>query len=154
MNSVQAHLILLLHELAHGPEVGAGYGQFSEPGAGLLQVLANLSAREASVPVAAGRPPVAAFVAHLTQLLTFAAGEADGNVTFPDLSAPWAVTGVTDAQWRAEREALAAAFAQVRAVLTRRELDSDGVNGALSALVHAATHAGALRFHAANVGAR
>jgi len=74
MNPLQAHLISLLHELAHGPDLGAAYGHFSEPGAGLLPALEGISAAQASASVAPGRPPLAAFVAHLVAMIITASG--------------------------------------------------------------------------------
>ncbi|WP_310582936.1 hypothetical protein [Deinococcus sp.] len=151
MNPLQAHLILLLHELAHGPDVGADYGHFSEPGAGLLPTLAGLDAAQASAPVAAGRPPLAAFVAHLAQLLTFAADQLSGAAEFPDFAAPWQIQALDEAQWRALRQGLASAFAGIQAVMQRRELESEELNVAQSTLIHAASHAGAVRFQVQNI---
>lgn len=164
MNLLQAHLILLLHELAHGPdfasehrgaEYGAAeYGQFSEPGSGLLPTLERLNAAEVSVPVAPGRPPLAAYVAHLSQVLTFAAGQLNGAVEFPDFAAPWQLGKVDAADWQALQRELGAAFAVLQSALQRRELESEELNVAQTALTHAATHAGALRFQALNLGAQ
>lgn len=151
MNLLQAHLILLLHELAHGPDVGADYGHFSEPGAGLLPTLAGLDAAQVSAPVAAGRPPLAAFVAHLAQLLTFAADQLSGAAEFPDFAAPWQIQALDEAQWQALRQGLASAFAGMQAVMQRRELESEELNVAQSTLTHAASHAGAICFQMQNI---
>ena len=151
MNPLQAHLISLLHELAHGPDVGADYGHFSEPGAGLLPMLARLNAAQASASVAPGRPPLAAFVAHLAQLLSFAADQLGGSVEFPDFAAPWQIQALDEAQWRALRQELTSAFAGMQAAMQRRELESEELNVAQSALTHAASHAGAIRFQGQNI---
>ena len=128
MNPLQAHLILLLHELAHAPDVGAGIGHFSEPGAGLLPLLTRLDAAQASAPVAPGRPPLAAFVAHLAQLLSFAADQLSGAAEFPDFAAPWQIQALDEAQWRAPRQELDFAFAGMQAAMQRRELESEELN--------------------------
>ena len=151
MNGLQAHLILLLHELAHGPDLAADYGHFSEPGSGLLPTLKCLNAAQVSVQVAPGRPPLAAYVAHLAQHLTFAADQLGGAVEYPDFAAPWQVQAVSESEWQHSQQELHAAFVAVQAVLQRRELESEELNVAQTALIHAATHAGALRFHALNL---
>ena len=151
MNPLQAHLILLLHELAHGPDVGPDYGHFSEPGAGLLPLLTRLDAAQASAPVAPGRPPLVAFVAHLAQLLTFAADQLNGAAEFPDFAAPWQIHALDEAGWRALRQELASAFAGMQAVMQRRELEQEELNVAQSTLTHAACHAGAIRFQGQNL---
>ena len=151
MNPLQAHVIALLHELAHGPETGAAYGHFSEPAAGLLPTLERLDAAQASAQALPTRPTLAAFVAHLTQLLTFAAGQLNGAIEFPDFAAPWQTGAVGAGEWTAVRADLAAAFAAMQAVLERRELESEELNVAQSALTHAAYHAGAVRFQALNL---
>ena len=151
MNPLQAHLILLLHELAHGPDVGADYGHFSEPGAGLLPLLKRLSAAQASAPVAPGRPPLAAFVAHLAQLLSFAADQLGGAAEFPDFAAPRQIQTLAEVQWQALRQELASASLCMQAAMQRRELEQEELNVAQSTLTHAACHAGAIRFQAQNI---
>ncbi|WP_407540026.1 hypothetical protein Q0M94_01100 [Deinococcus radiomollis] len=151
MNPLQAHVIALLHKLAHGPDSGAEYGHFSEPAAGLLPTLERLNAAQVSVPVAPARPSIAAFVAHLTQLLTFAAGQLNGAIEFPDFAAPWQTGAVSEQEWTALRADLAAAFTAMQAVLEGRELESEELNVAQTALVHATYHAGAIRFQALNL---
>lgn len=154
MPPLVSHLISLLHELAHGPDIGADYGHFSEPEAGLLPTLAQLNPAQASALVAKGRPPLTAFAAHLTQLLTFAAGQLEGNIEFPDFAAPWRIGAVSDAEWQTVQHELITAFAALQSVLQRRELETEEVQLAQTALTHAAYHAGALRFHAANLQAQ
>ncbi|MGY2892549.1 hypothetical protein [Deinococcus sp. UYEF24] len=151
MNPLQAHVIALLHELAHGPETGAAYGHFSEPAAGLLPTMERLNAAQASAQALPARPTLAAFVAHLTQLLTFAAGQLNGAIEFPDFAAPWQTGAVSAEEWTTIRADLAAAFTAMQAVLERRELESEELNVAQSALTHAAYHAGAIRFKALNL---
>ncbi len=151
MPPLASHLISLLHELAHGPDVGADYGHFSEPEAGLLPALEGISAAQASAPVAAGRPPLVAFVAHLSQLLSFAAGQLGGSVEFPDFAAPWQMRALDESQWRALRHELASAFELFQSALQRRELEQEELNVAQSTLTHAACHAGAIRFQALNI---
>ena len=151
MNSLQAHLIVLLHELAHGPDLGATYGHFSEPGAGLLPALAEIGAAQASASVAPGRPPLAAFVAHLSQLLSFAADQLGGAAEFPDFAAPWQIQALDEAQWRALRQELTSAFTGMQAAMQRRELEQEELNVAQSTLTHASCHAGAIRFQVQNI---
>jgi hypothetical protein len=157
MNPLQAHLIALLHELAHGPEItpasGAAYGHFSERGSGLLPTLRRLNAAQASTSVhaAPARPPLAALVGHLSQLLTFASGQLNGVMDFPDFAAPWQIGTVNAEDWTAMQTELAQAFAAVRASLEVRELDSEELNVAQTALTHAAYHAGAIRSQALNL---
>ncbi len=153
MDPLQAHLTLLLHELAHGPDLGETFGHFSDPGAGLLPALAGLNSLQVSAPVAAGRPSPAAYVAHLAQQLTFAAGQLQGAVEFPDFAAPWGLGPVDEAGWLELQGELAAAFARLQAALHLRDLEPEELHLAQTALTHAATHAGALRFHAANLRA-
>ena len=146
-----AHLLALLHELSHGPNTTSEAGLFSEPRSGLLPLLSGLSAAQASEPVAAGRPSPAAFVGHLAQLLRFSAASLCGSVEFPDFAAPWRVQRVTPEEWTQLQLDLGSAFSSLRAVVVRGRLDEDGLNAALTALTHAATHTGALRFHVANL---
>ncbi|ULH14947.1 hypothetical protein MF271_13340 [Deinococcus sp. KNUC1210] len=145
------HLLALLHELSHGPATGTETGLFSEPNTGLLTLLGTLSAAQASEPVAAGRPCPAAFVGHLAQLLRFSAASLCGTPEFPDFAAPWQVRHVSPDEWQQLQRELGGAFAALRAVVVRGRLDEDRLNEALTALTHAATHTGALRFHIANV---
>ncbi|WP_424950208.1 hypothetical protein [Deinococcus sp.] len=151
MNPLQVHLIALLHELAHGPELGIDYGHFSEPEAGLLPTLDTLEAAQTAVPVAPDRPPLAAFVAHLSQLLTFTAGQLNGSVEFPDFAAPWQIKAVGEAEWSALRHELRETFILMQSAIQRRELEPEELNVAQSALTHLAYHAGALRFHIQNL---
>ena len=151
MNPLQVHVIALLHELVHGPATGAEYGHFSEPAAGLLPTLKRLNAAQASAQALPTRPTLSAFVAHLAQLLTFVAGQLNGAIEFPDFAAPWQTGAVSENEWTAIRADLAAAFTSMQAVLERRELESEELNVAQTALVHAAYHAGAIRFQALNL---
>ncbi|GGR04830.1 hypothetical protein [Deinococcus ruber] len=145
------HLLALLHELSHGPATGTEAGLFSEPNSGLLTLLGTLSAEQASEPVSAGRPCPAAFVGHLAQLLRFSAASLCSTPEFPDFAAPWQVQQVTPDEWQQLQRELGSAFASLRAVVVRGRLDEDRLNDVLTALTHAATHTGALRFHVANL---
>lgn len=148
MNPLQAQLIALFHELAHGPAAGTEYGHFSEPEAGLLPTVKRLNAAQASVQVLPTRPTPATFVAHLAQLLTFAAGQLDGAIEFPDFAAPWQTGTLGEDEWRVAQADLGAAFAALQDVLECRELESEELNVAQSVLTHAAYHAGTIRFQA------
>ena len=101
--------------------------------------------------MAPGRPTLDALTAHLTQLLAFAAGQLNGAIEFPDFAAPWQMAALSEEEWPVIQADLAAAFAALQAVLERRELESEELNVAQSALTHAAYHTGAIRFQALNL---
>lgn len=146
----------LLGEVLHGPFRDRRL--FSEDGAGLLPTLADLSPEEASLPVARGRPSLAAFVSHLTQVLQDAPralkGDEGRDEGQPDWSVAWSVTTVNDLGWTRMREGLSEAAELLDAALAdQADLSAAQTRAVFTAVTHAAYHAGAIRFAARNLRA-
>lgn len=144
VSAAQHHHVTLLRELAHGPVAGAEYGQFSEPGAGLLPTLRRLSAAQASLRPAPTRPSVGMLASHLTQMLSYSAGGLRGSVEFPDFAAPWRLAALNEAAWGLVQDDLRGAFGALEVALLF-DLDEAGEQAAASGLTHVAYHCGALR---------
>lgn len=144
-----------LREVLYGPDLnfGLGTGLFSEKEAGLLRTAHALTFAQAVAPAAAGRPSAAQVVTHLRQHFEHTAALLrDAYALRPDEPDAWDHTPATEREWRGELVRLAQAGQALYEALFL-PLDLQGQRTAYAAVLHAAYHTGALRFHLGNLQA-
>ncbi len=118
----------------------------NEPDCGVFGTLDRLSAAEASMPPAPGRPTVAAHAEHLRFSLDVSNRWLRGDHTKADWSASWGVHAVDEAEWLRLRELLRDEYAQFLELIDDRpEIDEELLAGMVGTVAHAAYHLGALR---------
>ncbi|MFC4426719.1 hypothetical protein [Deinococcus navajonensis] len=144
-----------LREVLYGPDLkfGMGTGLFSEQEAGLLRAAHALTFVQARTPAGPGRPCASQVVIHLRQHLEHTAALLrDPYALRPDEPEAWDHAPGTEREWRGELVRLAQAGQALYEALFM-PLDTQGQRTAYAALLHAAYHTGALRFHVANLQA-
>ena len=138
-----------LRELLYGPD--GLHGLFSERGSGLLHTLHVFSYRQAITPSALGRATPAQTVMHLRHALELGAAQlADPFALLTDTTDPWTWVPAGETAWRAELVNLARAGQALYDALYI-PLTGETSRIAYGAVIHAATQAGALRFHLLNL---
>ncbi|MFD1731218.1 hypothetical protein ACFSC4_09390 [Deinococcus malanensis] len=143
-----------LREVLYGPNLsfGLGTGLFSEKEAGLLRTAHAFTYMQAAAPAAPHRPSPAQVVVHLRQYLEHAAAELQDPLALrPDEPEAWEMQ-VTPALWRDELVRLAWAGQALYEALYL-PLNPEQTRVAHAAVIHAAYHTGALRFHLGNLKA-
>lgn len=143
-----------LREVLYGPNpsFGLGTGLFREKEAGLLRTVHGFSYAQAAAPAAPDRPSPAQVVVHLRQYLEHAAAELQDPLTLrPDEPEAWDMQ-VTATAWRDELVRLARAGQALYDALYL-PLNAEQTRLAHAAILHAAYHTGALRFHLGNLQA-
>lgn len=143
-----------LREVLYGPNLsfGLGTGLFSEKEAGLLRTAHAYTYMQASAPAAPGRPSPAQITVHLRQFLEHAAAELQDPLALrPDEPEAWDLQ-VTATLWRDELVRLSRAGQALYDALYL-PLDTEQTRVAHAAIIHAAYHTGALRFHLGNLQA-
>ena len=144
-----------LREVLYGPSVTFGFsaGLFSDPETGLLRTAHAFTFPQAQQAAGPGRPAAAQVVVHLRQHLEHAAAQlSDPHALRPDEPDAWDAQRLTEASWRAELVALARAGQGLYDALFGA-LDAEALRVAHGAVLHAAYHTGALRFHLRNLQA-
>jgi hypothetical protein len=116
---------------------------------GLLRSLDKLTASAASAVPVNGGASIAAHVDHvrygLSLMNRWSRGEPNPWAT-ADWTASWARTSVTDEQWKALRQELAAeARAWREALRVPRDYSPIELNGVVASIAHLAYHVGAMR---------
>jgi hypothetical protein len=123
-------------------------GFFLDRGTSLFETLETVSAHEASRPVSAGCPPIAAQVDHICFFLDLTRRMARGeNPGRPDWSASCQRKGVTDEEWSALNARLRDEYAQLLALARDPATwgDENAIHGALTLVAHVAFHLGQIR---------
>lgn len=143
---VQA-LTSLLDEALRGPPSDVEFGNFTTgAGAGLLGTLRDLSPKAASSHVAAGRPAIAAHVAHVLLSFETERKSADGETPQPDWDAAWKREVRDERALEGLRTEAEAEYRQARRFLEGVNAnDAESVTRAVALVVHAAYHLGAMR---------
>jgi len=151
--TVVEKLLDVLREAVEGPRESWSYFTDNAPDAGWVGTLACVDAERASRSVHGSS--IAAHVHHAAFGMRASAEWIAGRREWPDWRASWSVERVDEAAWRAEREALLASYARLRATVEDHALD-DGValGEAIGAIAHAAYHLGAARQKVLGAGAQ
>ncbi|HEV3162718.1 MAG TPA: hypothetical protein VGZ22_01660 [Isosphaeraceae bacterium] len=137
-------LLAALAEAFDGPPEGFGYFLDRGDDAGLKNLLAKLSAAEASRKVAGSC--IAAHVDHLAFALEAAMDYIQGGDSSKDWAESWSVSTVDEASWSRLRERLRQAYADLRQAIEAHALSSELAIGlAVGAPAHTAYHIGAIR---------
>ena len=137
----------VLNELIDGAAPEAAWALNPED-PGLLRSLDKLSAEEASAIPPGGGASIAAHVDHLRYGLNLLNRWSQGEEPFKDAdyAASWRRTTVSEAEWRARREALREeAYAWRDAIQRPRDLSEFELTGVVASVVHLAYHLGAIR---------
>ncbi|MFO0929978.1 MAG: hypothetical protein U0736_23635 [Gemmataceae bacterium] len=111
---------------------------------GLLQMMAGLTAEEASQPV--GGSSVAAHAHHVAFALAASKAWLEGRPAPRDWEASWVVHTVDADAWEALQVQVRANYLHVREAIGRHAADrAEAFGGAVGAAAHAAYHVGAIR---------
>jgi hypothetical protein len=142
-------LPLILHELVHGSrDPKARTFVLNQGDAGLLASLDQLPSAAASA-VHAGGASIAAHVDHLRYGFSLLNRWADGSPPpWPDMdwTASWKKIAVTDAEWRALRDALRHEVDRwARVLVSSREVRDIEAGWVVGCVAHLAYHLGAIR---------
>lgn len=125
-------------------------GMFLDKGDSLWETLENVTAEQASVPIASGGNTIAAQIAHMIYYFDIMAmymrGEEPEN---KDWGAAWKATTVDDAEWKELRLALGERQSEIFVLIdnTPEEIfvDADIVGGTYAIVAHTAFHLGQIR---------
>lgn len=140
---ITAQLLSVIRECLHG---AVENGAFLNPGqGGLLQLLSELSAGEASKPAAGAS--IATHALHvsfsLDVFMDWMVGKRDIQ---PDWDESWARSGVDDAQWQALKDRLAVQSAALERIVGEyAPTDRESAWAATGVLAHTAFHLGAMQ---------
>jgi hypothetical protein len=137
----------LLSELLIGPDPKWTWIVSNEPNSGVLGVLDNLSAEQASTPPAPGRRSVAAHAGHLLFSLDAATRRLRGENPELDWDASWNSSAVTSAEWDRLRRDLRAELERLQQVILEHRGDWEpmALKGIIATVGHTAYHLGAIR---------
>lgn len=144
--TVAASLSAVFAELVDGPP-GTECFVLNRGDVGLLRSLDALSAEAASQSTNGGAT-IAAHADHLRYGISLMNRWNEGENPWDeaDWSQSWRRVGVSDAEWRTLRLALAAEARRFLAVLGKpREVDETGTKNLIGIVVHLAYHLGAIR---------
>jgi hypothetical protein len=122
-------------------------GYFLEPESSLFEILASVSAEEASRPVGVHGSTLAAQVAHVHVYIAARNDQIRTGEERPvDWAAAWQTGSVTEGEWRALTEGLRAEYEQLLAfVRTFEDWDEWAIGDAFALIGHCAYHLGEIR---------
>ena len=143
-------LPIVFREIVHGsPDPTARTYLLNQGDHGLLSALEQLSAEQASRTIEGGGASIAAHADHLRYGFAVLNGWADGTLRSKkdiDWTASWRRTSVSEADWRALRDALRQeAVAWLEALETPRDLSGVEAGWMAGSVAHVAYHLGAIR---------
>jgi hypothetical protein len=143
-------VVMLLTEAYEGPpNPSETWFIDNEPDSGILGVLANVTAAQASRSVdGSGQngSTIAANVEHLRWSLANVNATMRGDTYNSNWSESWLLVGADEIEWNRLRQALRAEYQTLRdAILKQEELDDVYLNGLLALVPHAAFHLGLIR---------
>lgn len=146
LNSV---VYLLTEAYAGPPDPSSTWFIDNEPDSGILGIVANVSAAEASESVdGSGQPgtTIAANVEHLRWSLSMMNAAIRGETFEGKWKESWLLLEVDDAGWDTLRDNLRAEFEMLcRGLQAQTDLPDDYLTGTLALLPHAAYHLGTIR---------
>lgn len=146
LNSV---VYLLTEAYAGPPDPSSTWFIDNEPDSGILGIVANVSAAEASESVdGSGQPgtTIAANVEHLRWSLSMMNAAIRGETFEGKWKESWLLLEVDDAGWDTLRDNLRAEFEMLcRGLQAQTDLPEDYLTGTLALLPHAAYHLGTIR---------
>jgi hypothetical protein len=121
----------------------------NEPNSGILGILDNVSAREASMSVdGSGQTgtTIAANAEHLRWSLANANAALRGETYQSNWKESWNMLNVDEAEWQRLRQALRVEYETLRQAIKEQEyLPGPALNGVLALVPHAAYHLGTIR---------
>jgi hypothetical protein len=142
-------LTLLTEAYAGPPDPSATWFIDNAPDSGVLGILANVDAEEASRSADGSHAPgttIASHAEHLRWSLAVVAAELRGEPYPTDWDESWQVTTVDPEEWDRLRRDLRSEYENVSgAIKERTQLSWDVLNDTLALLPHAAYHLGNLR---------
>lgn len=144
-NSIKAAVKLVLAETFDDAK-----GIYLDKGDSLWTTLENVTAEQASVPIAPGGNSIAGQVSHMIYYFDISAyfmrGETPGNV---DWSAAWQTVAVDDDEWKELRRALGERQAEILVLIENTPdemfMDPDVLGGSYGIVAHSAFHLGQIR---------
>jgi hypothetical protein len=140
---------LLTEAYAGPPDPSSTWFIDNEPDSGILGILKNVSAQEASISVDGSDQPgttIAANAEHLRWSLAQANGAMRGETYQGKWKESWELLHVDDAGWDRLRSALRTEYETLcQAIKSQTELPGPFLNGVISLLPHAAYHLGTIR---------
>lgn len=146
---IESITTLLTEAYAGPPDPHATWFVDNEPNAGILGLLATVSAGEASTSAdGSGQPgtTIAAHVEHLRWGLANVNATIRGEAWNPDWSESWALREADDVAWQRLRETLQREFETLHQALSQQtDLPGPFLNGTLALIPHAAFHLGIMR---------
>ena len=122
-------------------------GYFLEPESSLFEILATVSAEEASRPVGSHGTTLAALVNHVRFYIDARNDDLRSGEQHPvDWPSSWQIGAVTEEEWRALVARLRAAYEEQRAFIQKFEdWDEWQVGDAFALVAHCAYHLGEIR---------
>jgi len=146
---IDSILILLTESYAGPPDPSATWFIDNAPDSGILGILSDVDADEASRSVdGSGKPgtTIASHAEHLRWSLAASTAELRGQPFDEDWDVSWQLTRVDAAQWDRLRIALRTQYEQLaQAIQEQSQLQGDALTGVLALLPHTAYHLGNLR---------
>lgn len=140
---------LLTEAYAGPPDPTVTWFVDNEPDAGILSLLAEVTAQEASTSVdgsGAAGTSIAANAEHLRWSLSNATGALRGEPYRSNWAESWHLREVDESEWDHLRQSLRAEFEALREALSeQQELPGVFLNGVLALIPHAAYHLGTMR---------
>lgn len=140
---------LLTEAYAGPPDPRTTWFIDNEPDAGILGLLATVSAAEASKsvhPNGDSGSTIAAHAEHLRWSLANANGALRGQAYQSNWNESWQLLDADEEQWNQLRQAIRAEFESISEAIKRQEeLPGPYLNGLLALIPHAAYHLGTIR---------
>jgi hypothetical protein len=123
------------------------HGYVLDEGTSLFETLATISAEEASRRVSPVGACLAAQVNHVRFYMdVLAEGVASGTTQKVDWAGSWAISSVTDHEWKTLIDRLRASYVETRGFIQSFEnWDMQFVGGAFALVAHCAYHLGEIR---------
>lgn len=123
------------------------HGYFLDKGDSLFETLAGISAEQASRPLGPRSGNIAAKINHIRFYLdAIAANAAAGEYIRVDWASSWAISEVTDAEWRESIDRLRTTYEGLQGFIETNDVWNEMfVGGAFGIVAHTAYHLGEIR---------
>ncbi len=148
-NEIIKSLVTLFSEAYAGPaDATSTWFIDNEPDSGILGLIANVSAVEASWSTNRNQPgtTIAAHVEHLRWSLANANAALQGKSYQGNWSESWNILEADEEAWKHLRSDLKKEFEQLKGILQKQnELSGDYLTGVMALIPHAAYHLGTIR---------